>query len=75
MMTTNGALVEETMRRRLITSTLAITLFAVAALGVPLLLLAQQQVWTSARTDLRRQAETVAVGLEDALDAGRPGPS
>lgn len=60
------------MRHRLLRSTLAIALVAVVALGVPLLLLAHRQVWTSARATLRQQAASVAAGLEDQLDSGRP---
>jgi signal transduction histidine kinase len=48
-----------------------IALVVVAVLGGPLLLLARHQVWTSARTELRQQAQTVAAGLEDRLDAGK----
>ncbi len=60
------------MRRRLLTSTLAIALACVVVLGVPLALLARDQVWTSARDRLREQATGVAAGLEDRLDADRP---
>jgi len=41
-------------------------------LGVPLLLVARHQVWTSTRDTLRQQAVSVAAGLEDQLDAHRP---
>jgi signal transduction histidine kinase len=60
------------MRRRLIRSTLAIALVALVALGVPLLLLARQEVWSSAKDALQQQAASVAAGLEDRLDAGQP---
>jgi signal transduction histidine kinase len=60
------------MRDRLLRSTLAIALVAVVTLGVPLLLVARHQVWTSARDTLRQQALSVAAGLEDQLDARRP---
>jgi signal transduction histidine kinase len=60
------------MRTRLLRSTLAIALVAVVTLGVPLLLVARHQVWTSARDGLRQQAASVAAGLEDQLDARRP---
>ena len=60
------------MRRRLIRSTLAIALVALVALGVPLLVLARQEVWSSAKDALRQQAASVAAGLEDRLDAGQP---
>jgi signal transduction histidine kinase len=60
------------MRRRLLLSTLTITFVAVVTLGVPLLLLARHQVWTSARETVRQQATSVAAGLEDRLDAGAP---
>lgn len=60
------------MRRRLLRSTLAITLVAVVTLGVPLLLVARHQVWTSSRDTLAQEAVSVAAGLEDQLDAHRP---
>ena len=60
------------MRYRLLRSTLAIALVAVVTLGVPLMLVARHQVWTSARDALRQQAISVAAGLEDQLDARRP---
>jgi len=60
------------MRRRLLRSTLTIALVAVVTLGVPLLLLAHHQVWSSARETLRQQAASTAAGLEDQLDAGQP---
>jgi signal transduction histidine kinase len=60
------------MRYRLLRSTLAIALVAVVTLGVPLVLVARHQVWTSARDTLRQQAVSVAAGLEDQLDARRP---
>ena len=60
------------MRRRLLASTLGIALVCVAVLGVPLVLLARHQVWTSARDRVREQAASVATGLEDRLDVGQP---
>jgi signal transduction histidine kinase len=60
------------MRRRLLVSTLTIALIAVVTLGVPLLLLARHEVWSSARDTLRQQTASVAAGLEDRLDAGLP---
>ena len=57
------------MRQRLLRSTLTIALVAVVTLGVPLLVLARQQVWTSAREGLRQQAATTAAGVEDRIDA------
>lgn len=60
------------MSSRLLRSTLAIALVAVVTLGVPLVLLARHQVWTSARDNLRQQAGSVAAGIEDQLDAHRP---
>ena len=60
------------MKTRLLRSTLAIAMVAVVTLGVPLLLVARHQVWTSARDTLRQEAVSVAAGLEDQLDAHRP---
>lgn len=60
------------MRRRLLLSTLTITLVVVVTLGVPLLLLARHEVWTSARQTVREQATSVAAGLEDRLDLRLP---
>lgn len=60
------------MRTRLLRSTLTIALVAVITLGVPLVVLARQQVWSSARDTLRQQAASTAAGLEDKLDAGQP---
>ena len=58
------------MRRRLLRSTLTIALVAVVTLGVPLLILARHQVWSSAHDTLRQQAASVAAGVEDRLDVG-----
>jgi signal transduction histidine kinase len=44
----------------------------VAILGVPLILLARHQVWTSAQNRLRDQAASAAVAVEDRLELGRP---
>src|SRR5438105_2102024 len=60
------------MRSRLLRSTLAIALVAVVTLGVPLLLLARHEVFSSARETLREQASSVAAGVEDRLDEGLP---
>lgn len=60
------------MRARLLRGTLTISLLAVISLGVPLLLLARHQVWSSARDTLRQQATSIAAGLEDRLDADQP---
>lgn len=60
------------MRRRLLTSTLAIALVCVAVLGVPLAVLARHQVWASARDRLSEQAAAIATALEDQLDVGQP---
>ncbi|MCU1588518.1 MAG: histidine kinase [Frankiales bacterium] len=60
------------MRRRLLRSTLAIALLAVVTLGVPLLLLARHEVWSTANDTLRQQAATTAAGLEDRIDVGQP---
>jgi signal transduction histidine kinase len=60
------------MKRRLLFSTLTIVLVAVVTLGMPLLILARHEVWTSARDTVRQQATSVAAGLEDRLDAALP---
>lgn len=60
------------MRRRLVTSTLAIALLSVIVLGVPLLVLARNEVTSSAREKVTQQAQIVAAGLEDRLDARQP---
>ncbi|BEP13548.1 two-component system sensor histidine kinase DraK [Acidothermaceae bacterium B102] len=60
------------MKARLLRSTLTIALVAVVTLGVPLLLLARHEVWTSARESLRQQATSVAAGVEDRLDERLP---
>lgn len=59
------------MRRRLLRSTLLISVLIVIALGVPLAIIARHQVWSSARDSLRQQAASVAAGLEDRLDNGQ----
>ena len=60
------------MKGRLLRSTLTIALVAVVTLGVPLLLLARHEVFSSARESLRQQATSVAAGVEDRLDEGLP---
>ena len=60
------------MKGRLLRSTLTIALVAVVTLGVPLLLLARHEVFSSARESLRQQATSVAAGVEDRLDQGLP---
>ncbi|MDX6198916.1 MAG: hypothetical protein QOJ79_2067 [Actinomycetota bacterium] len=60
------------MKSRLLRSTLAIALLAVVTLGVPLLLVARHQVWASSHDNLRQEAVSVAAGIEDQLDLGRP---
>jgi len=59
-------------KSRLLASMLAIAFVCVAILGVPLAILARHQVWTSARERVREQAASVAAGMEDRLDAGKP---
>ena len=60
------------MGRRLVISTVLIALLSVVALGVPLLLLARNEVTSAARDKLAQQAQIVAAGLEGRLDAGQP---
>lgn len=60
------------MKRRLLRSTLAIALVAVVTLGIPLLLLARHEVWSTAQDALAQQAASTAAGLEEDLDAGTP---
>jgi len=60
------------MKRRFIASAVATALVSIVVLGVPLLLLARHQVWTSERDKVHEQATGIATGLEDRLDAGQP---
>ena len=60
------------MRRRLLRSTLAIALVAVVSLGVPLLLVARQEVWSTAADGLQQQAASASAGIEDRIDAHLP---
>jgi signal transduction histidine kinase len=57
-------------RSRFLAGTLLIVTFAVLALGIPLALLAQHQIYASARANLRQEAASIAAGLEDRLDTG-----
>lgn len=56
------------MRRRLLTSTLAVVAVAVLALGLPLLVVTARLVEDAARNDLLRQVQVVAAYAEDRLD-------
>lgn len=60
------------MRRRLLRSTLAIALVAVVTLGVPLLVVARQEVWSTAADALQQQAASASAGIEDRIDARLP---
>jgi signal transduction histidine kinase len=59
-------------RRRLLLGTSGIAVLCVLILGVPLILLARHQVWTSARDRVREQAANAAVDVEDQLELNRP---
>ena len=52
-------------------SALAISLAATSLLGIPLALLARQQVYSAERSRLHEQAAAIAVAVEDRLDAGQ----
>src|SRR5881397_899690 len=60
------------MRRRLLIGTVAIAVMCVVILGVPLILLARHEVWTSARDRLNEQAASAAVDVEDRVELNRP---
>jgi signal transduction histidine kinase len=60
------------MRRRLLVGTVAIAVLCVVMLGVPLILLARHEVWTSARDRLNEQAASAAVAVEDRVELNRP---
>lgn len=60
------------MRRRLVTSTVLIALLSIVMLGVPLAVLARNEVTSSARDNLTQQAQIVAAGVEDRVDTGLP---
>src|SRR5438270_2089167 len=60
------------MRRRLLIGTVAIAVLCVVILGVPLILLARHEVWTSARDRLNEQAASAAVDVEDRVELNRP---
>lgn len=59
------------MRRRLLTSTVAVTLVALTVLGVPLAFLLDRVVHDSAQARLQRQADGIALALEEGVRAGR----
>ena len=56
------------MRRRLLFGTLGIAVLCVLILGLPLILLARHEVWTSARDKVRAQAADAAVSVEDRIE-------
>src|SRR5689334_21588981 len=60
------------MRRRLLFGTLGIAVLCVLILGVPLIVLARRDVWTSAHDRVRGQAANAAVAVEDRLELNRP---
>src|SRR3954449_68130 len=60
------------MRRRLLNGTVAIAVMCVVILGVPLILLARHEVWTSARDRLNEQAATAAIDVEDRAELNHP---
>lgn len=60
------------MRRRLLFGTLGIALLCVLILGLPLVVLARHEVWTSARDRVREQAANAAVEVEDRLELRQP---
>jgi len=60
------------MRRRFLVGTVAIAVLCVVMLGVPLILLARHEVWTSARDRLNEQAASAAVDVEDRVELKRP---
>src|SRR4051794_24866167 len=64
--------VRRDMRRRLLIGTVAIAVMCVVILGVPLILLARHEVWTSARDRLNEQAASAAVAVEDRVELNRP---
>lgn len=58
------------MKRRLVYSSLAVVVLAVLILGLPLLVLARHEVWSSADKRLNEQATTLGNEFEDRLTAG-----
>ena len=59
------------MKRRLLVGTIGIPVLCVVLLGVPLIVLARHEVWTSARDRLKQQAASAAVDVEDRLELHR----
>ena len=59
------------MHRRLLTSTVAITLVALAVLGVPLAFLLDREIHDAARARLQRQADGIALALGTQIREGR----
>ena len=62
------------MRRRLLASTVAIAFLALTVLGVPLAFLLDRVVQDSARARLQRQADAIALAVDDEIRAGRLPP-
>lgn len=60
------------MRRRLLFGTLGIAVMCVLILGLPLVLLARHEVWTSAQSRVQEQAASAAVDVEDRLELDQP---
>ena len=60
------------MRRRLVTSTVAIALAAIVVLGVPLGLVEAARVRSDAKARLEREADAVASAIDDRLESHRP---
>ena len=60
------------MQRRLLVSTLAVAVAAVLLLGLPLAFVLSRLRVTEASQQLRRDATTLASGLQQRVDAGLP---
>ena len=59
-------------RRRLLISTLMISVLTVLVLGIPLSLVARHEVWAAAREVARRESTTVAAGMRTSWTPGYP---
>ncbi len=60
------------MQRRLLVSTLAVAVAAVLLLGLPLAVVLSRLRLSEASQQLRRDATTLATGLQERVDAGLP---